>query len=49
MHERFEYLDEIGLTSGAENYHEPLGGIGFEPGVHEDQKVVKLPLGKKAT
>jgi hypothetical protein len=46
MHESFAYLDDIGLSSGKENYHELLGGVGCEPEISEDSKVVKH--GKKA-
>ena len=49
MHEKFAFLDDAALALGGEDYHEPPGGgIGYEPGVHEDDKVVKLPVGKKA-
>jgi hypothetical protein len=46
MHESFAYLDDIGLSSGKENYHELLGGVGCESEISEDGKVVKH--GKKA-
>ena len=48
MHEKFDLLDDLALASGTEDYHQPVGGIGFEVGVQEGSNVVEVAFGQKA-
>ena len=48
LQEAFQHLDEIGTSSGATEYHQPLKGIGYEKGLGVEKKPMKIKLVKKS-